>query len=103
MNRLFFGCLLVCPVITGLSAAAADLQSVSLTLEPAHVDMSSAAGLRKAAKLTRGAALRLCRRFGNEERIDDRENYFACDNGAQVQVRAISALQPRSDSLPGVR
>jgi UrcA family protein len=100
MNRLFFCCLLVWAAITALSATAADLQSVSLTLEPAHMDMSSAAGQRKAAKLTRAAAMRLCRRFSNEERIDDRENYFACVKSAQVQVRSITALQPRSDSLP---
>ena len=97
MNRSLLNVALLSATLTGLSAVAADLQSMSVTLPPMHVDMSQPQGQREVANLARRAAMRLCSRFRNETRIDDRENYFACVKSATIRVRTVSVLQPRSD------
>ena len=102
MNRFIWGVALTWAATAGLSSTAAEPESVSVTVETRRVDMNSAASRREAASLARRLAMRLCSRFSNEMRVDDREIYFACVKNARVQVRTVTALRPQSESLAGV-
>jgi UrcA family protein len=102
MNRFSLGVALTWAATAGLAATAAEPESASVTVETQLIDMNSAAGRREAASLARRLAMRLCSRYSNEVRVDDRENYFACVKNARVQVRTVTALRAQGESLLGV-
>jgi len=100
MDRLMLSVVLLWAAAAG-AAAAAEPRPISVTFEAQVRDAHGAQGKRETAQLAKRAAMRLCSRYSNPARIDDRENYYACVNSARVKMRTITLRQPRSGSLAG--